>query len=96
MNKLDGAKPPNRNLVVEVLAVAAVTSLSAPMKDTFFQGEPVFLNNVTIGNASNDLYIVQLAFLTSGDVYIEDSPEAQRPTHAPRVIRFNRLAVSFI
>ena len=42
VNKLDGAKPPNRNLVVEVLAVAAVTSLSAPMKGTFYQGEPVF------------------------------------------------------
>ena len=42
MKKFDGAKPPSRNLVVEVLAVAAVKSLSAPMKGTFYQGEPVF------------------------------------------------------
>ncbi len=39
---LDGAKPPNRNLVLGVLAVATVKFLFAPMKDTFSQGVSVF------------------------------------------------------
>jgi len=34
--------PPSRNLVVGALAKAAVKSLSAPMKGTFYKGEPVF------------------------------------------------------
>lgn len=42
VKKFDGAKPPSRNFVVGVLAQAAVTSLSAPMKGTFYLGEPVF------------------------------------------------------
>ena len=54
------------------------------------------MNNRSVGDASDYTYIKFLAFLTFGNINIEDSPEALGPTHAPRVIRLIRLAVFFI
>jgi hypothetical protein len=45
VDKLDSAKPPSRNLSVEVLAYAAVNSLFLPMKDTCCRARPCYWRN---------------------------------------------------
>ncbi|MFT5544000.1 MAG: RNA-directed DNA polymerase [Glaciecola sp.] len=42
---------------------------------------------------SDYAHIMPLAFLTFGNINIEDSPETLGPTHAPRMIRLIILAV---
>lgn len=60
-----------------------------------------FLNNVDIYNASDDAYIVVLAFFAFGNVYVEDpfllaGHRTLCPTHASSVIRLVSLAIFFI
>jgi hypothetical protein len=48
-----------------------------------------FLDNVTIYNASDDAYIVFLAFFAFVDVNIEYSSKALSPRHAPSMVRLS-------
>ena len=55
-----------------------------------------FLDNVTIYNASDDAYIVFLAFFAFVDVNIEYSSKALSPRHAPSMVRFSRMFIPYV
>jgi len=55
-----------------------------------------FLNNVDIYYASDDAYVVLLAFLAFGYVNVEYSFKALCPRHPPCMVRFIRLLISLV
>ena len=46
--------------------------------------------------ASDDAYVVSLAFLAFGNINIEYSPQTLRPRHPPCMVRFIRLSILYI
>ena len=55
-----------------------------------------FIDDKNVSDTGDYTHIMCLAFLTFGNIYIEDALQSLRLTHAPRVIRLIRLAVFFI
>jgi hypothetical protein len=73
------------------------------MKGICFQGKvsQYFIDDKNVSDTGDYAHIMPLAFLTFGNVYVEDTfslagHRALGPTHAPSVIRLIRLAVFFI
>ena len=80
---------------LEKRATAAV-ALQALRLDTLCLMCQYFLNNDAVYNASDDAYIVLLAFLAFVNVYIEYSFESLSRWHPPCMVSFVRLLLSFV